>query len=244
VLPSEPFFSTIVMIWGDASSHQAIQTYEYVMSAGTFNHEMLSSKDPLGRMTFVLPGRVSNKKRMLLGVLSKDSRGIAARVADLCVRYGVKIVCCFGSRVAVAQSSYFEVIASDERALSQLQTELNQDDMTLKNLEQLAVDRVVELKVRVFDQTERPVALEMLLRDLFTQMAESKGNMTRFEAKGVESGLPVNLLVEGNADVELPKGVDVEQLHRRLFDLCPVGSELALRELPPRGKLYRLVLKK
>jgi hypothetical protein len=208
---------------------------------------LMDGNNPLGRMTFVLPGRVSNKKRMLLGVLSKDSRGIAARVADLCVRYGVKIAHCFGARAVVGQGSYFEVTAGDghEDALTQLQPELDRDDLTFKNMQPLTPDREFEFKVNIYNQErEQAVSLEVLMRDLFTQMAESKGNMTRFEAKGVESGLPVNLLVEGNADVELPKGVDVEQLQRRLFAMCPVGSELSLRELHPRGKQYTLVLKK
>ncbi|QJX01343.1 hypothetical protein [Frigoriglobus tundricola] len=208
---------------------------------------MTNTRRPLGRMAFVLPGRVSTKQRMLLGVLSKDARGIAAHVAAECARRGVTIAHCFGAQAVVGQGSFFEVTASDEHedALAQLLPAFDRDDSTLEDQPPLEPDRTFDLQVDVFDKGDgRTVALEVLLRDLFTLVAENKGNLTKFNAMGVGADLPLDRLAEVSANLDLPKGVSPDLLHKGLLNLCPSGVSVALRELNPLTNPYRLVLKK
>ena len=206
--------------------------------------------NPLGRTSLVLPGRVSSRKLLLLSVLSKDSRGIAAHVADLCARRGVKIAKCFGAKALTGQGSFFEVVAGDghEDALVQLQPELDRDDTAFGSLPPLVPDRMFELKVKVHEREdghdEDDVALEILLRDLFTLLAKSGVNLTRFDAQSADAELSLGLLAEAAADLETPKGVDVKSLHYQLRDKCPRRTEVAMHELYARSEPYSAVLYK
>jgi glycine cleavage system regulatory protein len=157
-----------------------------------------------------------------------DRPGTLAFVTGLFAEFRVNVEACYGRRLHMTQGSQFELEHSPEnraRVLKMLNHLQSEGGEKFRVVNPVAFDRVYSVRVDILKDDYG------LLHPLAKVLADKRVNLHSFSAEkkllGGLNGLPEVCVM---AEMELPFGLDLNDLKTCLAAACPEGSWLKFRE--------------